>query len=73
MRMRSPVAEGWQYPENVECIEETPAAIRVQATESKKRFWVPKSVLHDDSETYKMGTDGTLIVAEWFAEKEGWD
>lgn len=33
--------------------------------------WIPKSVIDEDSEVYKMGTDGTLIVQLWFAEKEG--
>jgi hypothetical protein len=26
----------------------------------------------DDSEVYKHGTDGVLIVSDWFAEKRGW-
>jgi hypothetical protein len=34
--------------------------------------WIPKSQIHDDSEVYKEGTDGTLIVTAWFAEQRGW-
>lgn len=33
--------------------------------------WVPKSLIHDDSEAYKPGTDGVLYLPEWFATKEG--
>lgn len=38
------------------------------------RFWVPKSVIHDDSEVYGgEGAAGELVVKRWFAKKEGWD
>lgn len=33
--------------------------------------WVPKSIIDDDSEVYKMGTEGVLIVPAWFAKKNG--
>ena len=36
------------------------------------RFWVPQSVIHEDSDVYKMGTSGKLIVHQWFADKEKW-
>lgn len=34
-------------------------------------FWVPKSVVHDDSEVWKDGDKGDLVVKQWWAEKEG--
>jgi hypothetical protein len=34
--------------------------------------WVPKSVIHDDSEVYEEGGEGTLVVEDWFARKKGW-
>lgn len=34
------------------------------------KFWVPQAAIHDDSDVYKEGTEGTLIVHDWFAEKE---
>lgn len=42
------------------------------ATKEHGDVWVPKSQIHDDSETYKSGTNGTLIVTQWFAEQRGW-
>ena len=33
---------------------------------------IPKSQIHDNSEVYKAGTEGSLIVTEWLAEKRGW-
>jgi hypothetical protein len=34
-------------------------------------IWIPLSQIHDDSEVYKMGTKGTLIITEWLAKKKG--
>lgn len=34
--------------------------------------WVPKSVIHDDSEVYCEGTSGVLAVKTWWAEEQGW-
>lgn len=31
--------------------------------------WIPKSQIHEDSEVYKEGTDGKLIVAKFIADK----
>jgi hypothetical protein len=35
--------------------------------------WVPKSVIHDDSEVFDgdKNSTGTLIVKSWWAKKEG--
>ena len=38
------------------------------------QFWVPKSVVHDDSEVWEDADDkreGELIVKQWWAEKNG--
>lgn len=31
--------------------------------------WIPKSVIHDDSEVWREGDTGTLVLPEWFAVK----
>jgi hypothetical protein len=49
-------------------LETAKALLVIFEDESEK--WIPKSVIHDDSDVYKMGTSGTLIVQRWFAEKE---
>jgi hypothetical protein len=61
------------YEDSVICEAETPRAICVRPSGKGNAFWVPKSVIHDDSEVYKDGTEGTLVVKDWYAEKEGWD
>lgn len=35
-------------------------------------FWVPQSVIHDDSEVFKKGDEGKLVVMMSWAEKEKW-
>ena len=32
--------------------------------------WLPKSQISEDSEVYKEGTSGTLIVSKWIADKK---
>lgn len=54
---------------DVECKKETEMAILVEIEDEE--FWIPKSVISDDSEVHSEGDKGTLVVPEWFAEKEG--
>ncbi len=55
--------------DDVECIRETDDAILVQLHDGEEK-WIPKSVLHDDSEVTEKGDEGTLVVHQWFADKE---
>lgn len=47
---------------------------RDDSHEDADKCWIPKKVITDDSEVYevKAKEEGTLSVAEWFAEKRGW-
>mgnify|MGYP000871628334 CR=1 FL=1 len=56
----------------VRCIKETPMAILCEPSDGKP-FWVPQSQVHDDSDVWKEGDEGELVVTSWFAKKEGWD
>lgn len=53
-----------------EGVRETQKAVLVRLDDGSEH-WVPKSQIHEDSEVYASGTDGTLIVSRWWAEKEG--
>jgi len=48
-------------------------ALRVQLESEDAPRWIPRSVIHDDSEVYDddKNATGTLVLARWFAEKEG--
>lgn len=33
--------------------------------------WIPMKLIDEDSECYKKGTEGTLIIPMWLAEEKG--
>jgi hypothetical protein len=54
------------------CVRETEKAILVEASDlPDQQMWIPKSCVHDDSEVFKKDDEGTLVVMEWFATKNG--
>ena len=58
--------------ENCKVIKETSKAILVESDEFDEPEWVPQSQIHEDSEIWKEGDEGDLVVTEWFAEQKGW-
>lgn len=53
-------------------VMETQQAVLFELIEGDQ-VWVPKSVIHEDSEVWKEGQEpGELVVKHWFAKKEGW-
>lgn len=52
-------------------LQESPKAIQVSLQETGDLKWIPKSVLHSDSEIVEMGDVGKLVIHLWFAEQEG--
>jgi len=38
-----------------------------------KEHWIPQSVIDDDSEIWKEGDTGDLVIKAWFAKKENLD
>ena len=55
--------------DDIECTIDTPKAILVHV--EGKEVWIPKCCIHDDSECYKKGTDGKLIITQRIAEEKG--
>lgn len=51
---------------------ETPKAICV-VFPGGKEAWIPQTVVHDDSEVWRQGDSGKLVVMRWFARKQGWE
>jgi len=49
-----------------ECIEEREKAILVIESEMGNQFWIPKSVIGDDSEVWKLDQIGDVVVKEWW-------
>lgn len=59
--------------ENVEVIDENEYNIgcRFEGQQDDNITWVPKSVIHKESEVSTAGQTGTLSVFHWYAESEG--
>jgi len=53
-------------------LQESPKALQVVLEDTGDIKWVPKSVIHTNSEVYKMGDTGKLVIFMWFAEQEKW-
>lgn len=62
--------EGYDEP-GCKVVTETDNAILV-VVPSNEDVWIPKSVIHDDSEVWRAGQHGKLVVHTWWAEKQGW-
>jgi hypothetical protein len=62
------------FEKPVRCVHTTADAVKVTPLppHTAAAFWVPQSVIHDDSEVHSRGTEGKLIVMHWFAEEQGW-
>jgi hypothetical protein len=54
------------------CTRASEKAILVEAADFDEPVWVPVSQVHDDSEVWKVGDEGKLVVTQWIAEQKGW-
>jgi hypothetical protein len=54
--------------EGVTCKAESERAILVEI--EGEEIWVPKSQVVNDSEVYKKGDDGVLILTRWICEQK---
>jgi hypothetical protein len=57
---------------NASVVRKSEKAILVRSPELEEDIWVPQSQIDDDSEVWKPGTRGDLIVSGWFATQKGW-
>jgi hypothetical protein len=55
--------------EDVEVLIQTEKALLCLIDEEE--HWIPLSQIDEDSEVYKMGTKGLLIIPRWLAKKKG--
>lgn len=56
--------------EDVEVLNESAHALLIKL--DGQTYWVPKNHVSDNSEVYKVGHSGTMIVSAWIAEQKGW-
>lgn len=55
--------------EDVVVIKETEKALLVKIED--ENHWIPQSQIDDDSEVWKLGDEGVLVISEWLAEQKG--
>lgn len=48
-------------------------ALQIELTDIGETRWIPRSVIHDDSEVYDDGAnkEGEVVVKQWWAKQEG--
>lgn len=54
-------------------LKETGKALLIELDEHGEEKWIPKSVIHADSEVFSLNADenvGEVVVMYWWAEKE---
>ena len=52
--------------------KETEKAIYVEfEADDHDDMWIPKAVIHDDSEVWCHGQEGVVCVQSWWADKSG--
>lgn len=66
------MSKGYSLGHCEEVLGETDKAIHVHPELLDESVWIPKSCIHDDSEVWKGGQDGEVIVVMWWARRQGW-
>jgi hypothetical protein len=51
------------------CLKATDAAILVEVDGTE--YWIPQSQVTEDSEIWKEGDTGTLVITDFIAEQKG--
>lgn len=45
--------------------------VLVPGEQGPRELWFPQSQIHDDSEVWKEGDEGELVISEWIAKEKG--
>jgi hypothetical protein len=35
------------------------------------QYWIPQKMIHDNSEVWRNGDEGLLVIPQWLAEEKG--
>lgn len=54
---------------DVKVIKATDKALLVKI--EGEEVWIPQSQIDDDSEVYRAGDEGCLVVSQWIADQKG--
>lgn len=66
--------EPFTFEKKVICVHTTPESIKVTPLppHTAEAFWIPQECIHEDSEVYKKGDEGKLVVKMYKAISMGW-
>jgi len=54
------------------CIDDSGRALRIEFTDGEHHpMWIPQSQIHADSEVYKEGHEGNVVITLWWAGEHG--
>ena len=53
------------------CIAETDSDLLIHFDFEDKKLWIPQSQIDEDSEVYRVGDEGFVVISEWIALKKG--
>lgn len=65
------MSEYYWSAENVEGLRLSPSGQALLVDVDGDCVWIPCSQISDDSEVYKPGDVGELIIPQWLAEEKG--
>lgn len=68
-RRERPETEDTASFDDVVCLRSTDKAILVDIDGDE--HWIPQSQVHEDSEVYRQGQTGTLVITQWIAKQRG--
>lgn len=57
--------------DDVTCVTVAKSGKAILVKIDGNEVWIPSSQVHDDSEVWKKGDKGTLILTEWIARQKG--
>jgi len=63
------------FAKGVKCVRHTNKAILIEIEGEggkKSEHWIPQSMVHADSDVYKAGDCGKLVISKWIAKERGW-
>lgn len=54
-------------------VKSSDKALQIELTDIGETRWIPRSMIHDDSEVYDDGAnkEGDVVVNQWWAVQEG--
>jgi hypothetical protein len=65
-----------EFPCNLgysQLVHDSGKALLIAVDQLDEEVWVPKSVIHADSQVFDQdNSEGDLVVQSWWAEKNGW-